>query len=311
MMPPFGFVEVEDLVVTGQQGFRLEVPRFAVDRPGVVALIGRNGSGKSSFLDTLLNLVEPERGRVALLGGQLHRLAADDPVRFSIGMQGGGMVWNYGIKVAEIMALHRAIYRRCDAGVLDRLGIAPLSPMLYRRLSTGQRRRADLAVALAHAPQLILLDEPTAGLDQGFQEGFRALVAERAAAGAAVLMASHDPDDLAMAARVVWFENGRIIGDGSPAELVSRHLGDHLCSVGVPAGAEGTPLREAIGAAVGPAATFWRSADGQLQFAGDGRMRQLFLDAVAAAAAPDYAVRRTTASDLVTLLTTVPMETRA
>lgn len=287
-------IEAQNLLVEGQGGFRLDIPTFAIRQPGTIVIIGSNGSGKSTFLDAVLGLLQPKAGNVRLLGRDLAQASPDDPVRRSIGAQLQGTTWTWSITVREIAAIHRQLYGAVNPMVLKQLGVVELARLQYRKLSTGQRRRVDLAVALAHDPDLIVLDEPASGLDRRFEENYRAILAERSAAGATILMASHDARDLAGADRVLWLDKGRIVEDDTPAALTARLLGDYVCVLEQP--------DDEVAAIVAPLARFnGRDGDGLL-FAGDAAMRQAFLGAMAHRPALGYATRPARAADLLQLL---------
>jgi len=107
--------------------------------------------------------------------------------------------------------------------LVDLVGLRPVAQTRYRRLSGGERQRLALAVALVGRPDVLILDEPTAGMDPEARSATRAIVADLRAAGAAILLTSHDLGDVErMADRVVVLVGGQIVATGSPTELIAR-----------------------------------------------------------------------------------------
>jgi ABC-2 type transport system ATP-binding protein len=150
---------------------------MAVRAGETVALLGPNGAGKSTTIAMLLNLVRPDAGEVTLFGGP--SAAAVQAGRVGVMLQGGELP-SYAT-VAELVELARAIFPRPlpSAEILDTAGLAGLTTRRVDKLSGGQHQRAKFAFALAGDPELLVLDEPTAGMDatarQRFWEAVRAL----------------------------------------------------------------------------------------------------------------------------------------
>lgn len=291
-------LSVRDLLVKGQDGFSLRIPELEVAPGSMVALIGRNGSGKSTFLDAALNLLQTDGGSVRIFGEDLARLPAVHPLRARIGAQVQGVTWSWSIKVAEIMSVHNALYGRTYASVIDGLGIRQLLPGMYRKLSTGQRRRVDLAVALAHKPDLIVLDEPSSGLDRQFRTAFGEILEERRAAGATILIASHEGQDVGMADRILWFEGGEIIEDDRPADIIGRRVGRFVGVVDQ----QGGRAAEMIEDELAPLARSHAKDGGKLTFVGDDALRAPFIAAMERHEVPGYVVRPAQSSDLLELI---------
>lgn len=291
-------VSVDGMVVQGQGDFTLRVPRLTIDHGSMVALVGRNGSGKSTFLEAMLNLIQADAGSVLLFGENLSKSKAGDPLRGRIGAQVQGMTWSWSIKVSEILAVHKSLYGHIDPGVIEALGLQKLMPLMYRKLSTGQRRRVDLAVALGHRPDLVVLDEPSGGLDRRFEVGMRRLLAERREAGATTIIATHDGQDVGMADRILWFENGSVIEDGLPDALLDREVGRFVGIV--EQGQE--ELAGRLEQELGEIARSHVRASGSLKFFGDEALRAPFIAAMERHVVPGYVVRPTQPSDLLDLI---------
>ncbi len=199
-----------------------------VRRGEVVALLGANGSGKSTLLKMLVGLLRPvggtDGGEVAALGRPLAGRAVHEIAR------GVGLVPQDPSRLlfADSVAAEVRFTRRAhglpegDPGeLLGRLGIAHLAAADPRDLSGGERQRAALAAILAAAPPVLLLDEPTRGLDPPAKESLAALLRALAAGGAGVVVATHDAELVAACAgRAVILDRGRVAADGPPAEVL-------------------------------------------------------------------------------------------
>jgi energy-coupling factor transport system ATP-binding protein len=193
--------------------------------PGeTVALMGRNGAGKSTLLNTLVGLVEPSAGSVRVGGATPHRTAPPDLVR------------RVGLVPQEPRDLLYAdtVAGECTAADRDaqaepgtcRTLVSELLPGISddahpRDLSEGQRLTLALAVVLTARPPLLLLDEPTRGLDYAAKARLVALLRELAATGHAIVLATHDVELAAeLAHRVVLLADGEVIADGPTADVV-------------------------------------------------------------------------------------------
>ncbi|WP_207939104.1 ABC transporter ATP-binding protein [Actinomadura darangshiensis] len=221
---------------------RLVVRRAAFDldlaltaAPGeVVALLGPNGAGKSTALRALAGLVPMAGGHVRVDGDDLRPLPPD---RRGIGMVFQDYLLFPHLSVLENVAFGprcqgagRRAARRAAAEWLERVGIAEYASARPRALSGGQAQRVALARALAVDPGLLLLDEPLAALDAHTKLEIRAALRRHLAgfAGAAVLV-THDPlDAMVLADRIVVIEHGRLVQDGTPADVARRPRTDYV-----------------------------------------------------------------------------------
>lgn len=206
---------------------------FGVDGGAVTGFLGPNGSGKTTTLKCLAGLLTPTAGRVDVLGFTPAERRPEFLRRLGFVM---GQRWqlNVDIPVAESFELHRVIYdldrtefRRTREELTELLDLGDISRQVARKLSLGQRMRCEFAAALLHRPSVVLLDEPTLGLDFEAQVQIRRFVAEYVAlTGAAVLLTSHYLADIeALCERVMTISNGRITYDGTLHE-VKRMAGD-------------------------------------------------------------------------------------
>jgi ABC-2 type transport system ATP-binding protein len=187
--------------------------------PGeVVALLGPNGAGKSTTIDMLLGLARPDAGQARLFG-----LTPQEAVRRGrVGalLQSGGLLPD--LTVGETVRLTGTLYRthRPVAEVLHRAGVADLAGRRVGVLSGGQQQRVRFAMALVADPDLIVLDEPTTGLDVAARRAFWAQLREETGAGRTVLFATHYLDEAdAYADRIVLLRSGRVVADGTAGQI--------------------------------------------------------------------------------------------
>ncbi|MET8226613.1 ABC transporter ATP-binding protein [Streptomyces sp. NPDC005301] len=190
--------------------------------PGeTVALLGPNGAGKSTTLDLLLGLRHADSGTVRLFGtGPREAVVAG---RVGAMLQSGGLMDE--VTVGELVrlacALHPKPYRPGD--VMARAGVDRIADRLVNKLSGGQQQRVRFALATAGASDLIVLDEPTTGMDVTARRAFWATMREQADQGRTVLFATHYLEEAdAIADRVLVLHRGRLLADGTAAEIKAR-----------------------------------------------------------------------------------------
>ncbi|HSS35325.1 MAG TPA: ABC transporter ATP-binding protein [Patescibacteria group bacterium] len=198
-------------------GLDLEVPTGSV-----VALLGPNGAGKTTTVEIVEGYRRADAGEVRVLGL--------DPVRDGRALRGrvGLMLQAGGIypqaRPREILRLYARFYRdplEPDA-LLEQVGLAEASTTPYRVLSGGQRQRLALALAIVGRPELVLLDEPTAGMDPSAKAATRELIGSLRDAGATVLLTTHELADAErLADRIAIVAGGRTIADGTLAEVAA------------------------------------------------------------------------------------------
>lgn len=187
--------------------------------PGeTVALLGPNGAGKSTTISMLLGLARPDAGSVSLFGAP--PAEAVGAGRVGAMLQTVDLPWY--ATVGELIALGRAAYPRPlpTAEIVAAAGLAALTGRRIEKLSGGEEQRARFGFALAGDPELLVLDEPTTGMDVPARQAFWAAVRDRATAGGTVLFATHylaEADEFAD--RVVVIADGRVVADGSSADV--------------------------------------------------------------------------------------------
>lgn len=191
----------------------------------ITALLGPNGAGKSTTIACATGLLSPDAGEVQLLGADPLTHDAETRARVGVMLQDGGLT--SGATPAQLLAYASSLYARPrDWRALSReLGIDSFPSTLVRRLSGGQRQRLSLALSLLGVPDVLFLDEPTAGMDVAVKRRTRELIRAEAERGAAVILTSHALDDIAsLADRVIVIAEGCVKADGTLAD-VERTLG--------------------------------------------------------------------------------------
>lgn len=201
---------------------------LTVRRGEVVAVLGPNGAGKTTLLDMVLGLTEPTRGEVQVLGLPPRAAVADG--RISAVLQTGGLLRDLTVRetvqmIASTFPAHAGVDH-----VLERAGITDLARQRVSKCSGGEQQRLRFALALLPDPDLLVLDEPTAGMDVSARREFWATMHAEAADGRTILFATHylaEADDFAE--RIVVVHDGVVVADGTTAEI-RRHAADRTVS---------------------------------------------------------------------------------
>ena len=215
-------VVVQDL--TKRYGDRtvLDGISLSVARGELVALLGPNGAGKTTTVEIIEGYRRFDGGTVRVLGEDPAHGGRTLRARVGLMLQDGGI--DPRAKPRETLVQYGRFHadaRDADE-LLDLVGLRGVAQSRYRRLSGGERQRLGLALALVGNPEVLVLDEPTAGMDPEGRAATRAIVADLRRDGAAILLTSHDLGDVErMADRVVVLRAGRIVATGSPAALAA------------------------------------------------------------------------------------------
>jgi ABC-type multidrug transport system ATPase subunit len=209
---------------------------FTVERGTVVALLGPNGAGKTTIVRMLATLSEPTSGRAVVCGHDV--VAEADAVRSVISLTGQFAALEANLTARENLVLMARLRgyghpaAACVAATLvERYDIGEFQDKLVKRLSGGQRRRVDLAAGLVTQPELLVLDEPTTGLDPRSRQVVWAAVRELVAKGVTLLLTTQYLEEAdALADKIVFMDRGRNAATGTPAELRAQ-IGDHRVDV--------------------------------------------------------------------------------
>ncbi|MHB1066786.1 MAG: metal ABC transporter ATP-binding protein [Candidatus Nanopelagicales bacterium] len=194
---------------------------FHVHEDQFTGIVGPSGAGKTTLLRLLLGTLRPVAGTVWRQPG----------VRMSYVPQLETVNWNFPVTVMECVLMSRTLGRRLPwasrgekaevHAVLERLGIGGLADRHIRRLSGGQQQRMFLARALLRQPQLLLMDEPTSGVDVSTRHDVLHLLADLHEEGVAIVLTTHDLNGMAAHLPHLVCVNGRIVADGAPADVIT------------------------------------------------------------------------------------------
>jgi ABC-2 type transport system ATP-binding protein len=203
---------------------------LSIEAGEAVAYVGPNGAGKSTTIKLLTGIVEPTSGEVRVGGVVPHRNRIANSRQIGVLFGQRTQLW-WDLPVRESLALLRDMYdlsadeyRRRLRRFEEVLGLDELLPVLARKLSLGQRMRADLACALLHNPKIVYLDEPTIGLDIAVKDRVREFLRQLKAEGTTIMLTTHDLGDIEdTCERIVIIDGGRVIYDGGLAQVKDEY----------------------------------------------------------------------------------------
>jgi ABC-2 type transport system ATP-binding protein len=213
----------------------------------VTVVLGPNGAGKTSTIESLEGYRRPTGGRISVLGldpmADHHQLTG----RVGVMLQRGGVYPMLGPR--RVLDLFACYYPDPLAtyDLLELVALQSVASTPWRHLSGGEQQRLSLALALIGRPQVVFLDEPTAGVDPEGRLAIRAVVADLRATGVCVLLTTHElPEAEKMADRIVILSAGRVVLEGSPRQLTAA-TGTTGLTFGAPAGLDTASLAGALG----------------------------------------------------------------
>ncbi|MCK0090446.1 ABC transporter ATP-binding protein [Rhodococcus sp. HNM0563] len=216
-------IELHDVVKSfrprgGDEVHAVDHLDVTVRRGEIVALLGPNGAGKTTTLDMVLGFTEPTTGVVSVYGKPpRHAIAAG---QVSAVLQTGGLLRDLTVReTVQMIASTFPEHRDVDE-VLERAGVTKLASRMVSKCSGGEQQRLRFALALLPDPDLIVLDEPTAGMDVGARREFWSTMHAEADAGRTVVFATHYLEEAdAFADRIVMIADGRVVADGPTSEI--------------------------------------------------------------------------------------------
>lgn len=234
--PPTAVLEAEVLAVSYAKQLVIPELSLQITKGAITALVGPNGSGKSTLLKTLARLLAPQAGTVYLDGQAITRLSTREVAR-QIAILPQGPIAPEELVVGELVEQGRyphagplRMLREQDhEAIAEALVQTNMTEFRYRRLdslSGGERQRAWIALALAQATPILLLDEPTTFLDIGYQLEVLALIQRlNRVHGKTIVLVLHDLNQAARYAdRIIALKDGRIVADGTPHEVLTPAL---------------------------------------------------------------------------------------
>ena len=209
---------------------------LTVERGEVVALLGPNGAGKTTALDMLLGLSEPDSGSVEVFGNRPRQATASGSL--AAVLQTGGLLADVTVRetIEMIAGFHRATNRIPD--IMQRTGLTGIARRKVGKCSGGEQQRVKFALALLPDPEVLVLDEPTAGMDVNARRTFWEIMRADAKAGRTIIFATHYLEEAEQfARRTVVMNHGKIIADGDTAQLRAS-LGGRTVTAKLPGGSD-------------------------------------------------------------------------
>ncbi len=214
-----------------------------IERGGVVGLLGPNGAGKTTLVEICEGLRQPTGGTVRVLG--LDPWDNSRRLKERLGVQLQSTSLPTELTVAETIGLFASFYRnaRPTDDVLAEVRLTEQAGQLTRTLSGGQKQRLVVGLALIHDPELVLLDEPTTGLDPGARRELHEIVRRLRSQGRTTILTTHYIEEAEqLCDRVIMIRRGRIVADGTPFELLARSHGETTLWIAVDGKLDPAPL---------------------------------------------------------------------
>ena len=225
-------LEVRDLTVTYGPKVAVDGVSFAVRRSEIFGLLGPNGAGKTTTLSAIEGLRKPRSGTVVIGGVDIVRKPAVARAQMGIQLQTTG--FQSELTVRQIARLYAGIYgvdmteEQLDRALTD-VGLGRELDRTCKQISGGQQQRLSLFVAVIHDPTLLLLDEPTTGLDPQSRRHLWARIERIRAQGGSIVLTTHSMEEAqAVCDRVAIIDHGQVLAIDSPRELIERHRNDPL-----------------------------------------------------------------------------------
>jgi ABC-2 type transport system ATP-binding protein len=228
-------VAIETRGLSFRYGQRLALSELdlAISRGEIFVILGPNGGGKTTLFRLLSTLVPMQTGKAAVLGFDLAR--ERQAIRSRIGVVFQAPSLDRKLTVAENVDLQGRLYglagnllRERRNELLAQFGLSERAGELTEKLSGGLRRRVEIAKGLIHAPELLLLDEPSTGLDPAARNDLWRYLAELRAAGTTIVLTTHFLDEAAVADRLAILSEGKLVALGVPEELQASVGGDSI-----------------------------------------------------------------------------------
>lgn len=211
---------------------------FSVKEGELFAFLGINGAGKSTTINIICGQLAKDAGEVKVMGKSMERASAD--LRGRLGVVFQNSVLDKSLSVKENLVSRAALYGITDKAATERIRelaeLLDFSDLLNRtlgKLSGGQRRRIDIARALVHRPDILILDEPTTGLDPQTRKKLWSVISTlRKEERLTVFLTTHYMEEATDAEHVVILSSGRVVAEGTPLELKNRYSGDFVTLYG-------------------------------------------------------------------------------
>jgi ABC-2 type transport system ATP-binding protein len=225
-----GILQVRDLTVTYGPKRAVDAVSLEIRRGEIFGLLGPNGAGKTSTLSAIEGLVKPQSGTIQLDGIDTRR--HPNQARARMGVQLQATSFQSELKITQIVRLYAGLYgvALSEQQIVDGLraiGLEGESNKPFKQLSGGQQQRLSLFVAVVHDPALLLLDEPTAGLDPQSRRQLWGRIGHIRQEGGSILLTTHSMEEAqAVCDRVAIIDNGTLLTTETPQDLIEKHKND-------------------------------------------------------------------------------------
>jgi len=225
-----GILQVRDLTVAYGPKTAVDGVSFGIRRGEIFGLLGPNGAGKTSTLSAIEGLVKPQAGTILLDGIDSRR--HPNQARARMGVQLQATSFQSELKIGEIVRLYAGLYgvelsASQIAEGLRAIGLESEAHKPFKQLSGGQQQRLSLYIAVVHEPALLLLDEPTAGLDPQSRRQLWARIEHIRQEGGSILLTTHSMEEAqAVCDRVAIIDHGRLLTTETPRDLIEKHKND-------------------------------------------------------------------------------------
>ncbi len=216
-------VQVENLVKRFGTFTAVDGVTFAVERGEVFGILGPNGAGKTTTLEIIESLQKPTEGRVSVLGLDVQSKASEVKARIGVQLQASAY-YDY-LNLTEILALLGSFYpdKAAPAILLEQVGLSDKAVNRVAELSGGQKQRFAVAASLVNNPELVVLDEPTTGLDPQARRNLWSLIKEVNQRGVTVVLTTHSMDEAELlCSRLAIMDHGKLLAVDTPRNLVNK-----------------------------------------------------------------------------------------
>jgi ABC-2 type transport system ATP-binding protein len=225
-----GILQVSDLTVVYGPKTAVDSISFQIRRGEIFGLLGPNGAGKTSTLSAIEGLVRPQSGSILVDGIETMRHPTQAKARMGVQLQATS--FQSDLKIGQIVRLYAGLYgvRLSEQQIADGLrviGLQEESHKPFKQLSGGQQQRLSLYIAVVHDPALLLLDEPTAGLDPQSRRQLWGRIEHIRQEGGSILLTTHSMEEAqAVCDRVAIIDNGTLLTVETPHDLIEKHRSD-------------------------------------------------------------------------------------
>jgi ABC-2 type transport system ATP-binding protein len=225
-----GILQVRELTVAYGPRTAVDAVSFDIRRGEIFGLLGPNGAGKTSTLSAIEGLIKPQSGTITLDGIDSRRHPTLARARMGVSLQATS--FQSELKIRQIVRLYAGLYglELSDAEIADGLraiGLEEEANKPFKQLSGGQQQRLALYVAVVHDPALLLLDEPTAGLDPQSRRQLWGRIEHIRQEGGSIVLTTHSMEEAqAVCDRVAIIDNGTLLTTGTPHDLIEKHKND-------------------------------------------------------------------------------------